>query len=141
MTRGRTVTQGVEDAILTARTRGCVMKFYSGPESVCNLMIRTSVHLIFVRVKRVVRILCTLKEIEEEHRDLIVQLRSFPVSGLIIRELWIYSKHGTYRYFRVGDAGIEEIDWNGIPVKMPEEGLSPAGGTVTGGGTGNVFST
>jgi len=138
MTRGRPVTRGVDNAIEIARARGCVMKFYSGPESVCDLMIRSPVHLIFVRVKRFDRILSTPKEIEEEHRDLILQLRSFPVSGLIIRELWVYSKHGTYRFFRLGDTSIEEIDRESISPGMPEEGVSPDGGTVEGEGAGTV---
>ena len=140
MTRGRKVTQGVENAIRIAGTRGCVMKFCTGPECMCDFMIRTPVTIVFVRVKRFIRILSPLPVIEGEHRNLVLQLRSFPGSDNISRELWLYSKHGTFRYFRIGTTILEEIDVNGLPLRMPEGDPSPATDTVATGVTGAVSS-
>ncbi len=140
MTRGRPVTKGVMDAIRIAGARGCVMKFCPGPESMCDFQIRTPVHVIFIRVKRFVRILAPLAEIEAEHRSFIQLLRSFPVSDSILRELWVYSKHGTYRYFRVTDTGIVEIDRAGLPLPIAGGAQPPAAGAATAGGNGTVSS-
>jgi hypothetical protein len=122
MTKGRRPTTGLDDAILTARARGEVMKFCPDLERVCDFMIRSTGHLVFVRVKRVSRLQCTQKEIEKECNETIQLLRSLPGSGPVIRELWIYTRHG-WRYFRVGDTGIERIDKDGMPI--PEQGDTP----------------
>jgi hypothetical protein len=140
MTRGRKVTRGVDNAIRIAGTRGCVMKFCSGPESMCDFMIRTPTSLVFVRVKRFDRITSGLPVIEAEHRSQVLQLRSFPGSAIITRELWIYSKHGTYRYFRVGNTTLEEIDITGLPLRILEGDSSTAADTVATGATGAVSS-
>jgi hypothetical protein len=140
MTRGRPVTKGVADAIRLAGARGYVMKFYPGPESMCDFLIRTPVHVIFVRVKRFLRILAPPAEIESEHRDLIQLLRSFPVSDSILRELWVYSKHGTYRYFRVTDTGIMEIDRAGLAIPNAGGAQLPAAGAAASGGNDTISS-
>jgi hypothetical protein len=116
------------------------MKFCPGPESMCDFQIRTPVHVVFVRVRRFLRILAPLAEIEAEHRNIIQLLRSFPASDSILRELWVYSKHGTYRYFRVTGTGIVEIDRAGLTVP-PVRGEQPlAAGAGAAGGNGTVSS-
>ena len=46
-------------------------------------------------------------EVVEIDRDLIPELRAR--SGPAPAELWPYNKHGSYRYFRVTDAGLIEL--------------------------------
>jgi hypothetical protein len=122
MTRGRPVTKALDDALPVARARGDVMKFCPETESTCDLMIRTSVHLVFIRIKRVCKIRCTKEEIAAELQEWIILLHSFPVSESILCELWVYTKQNSWRYFRVGSTGLVEIGRDGNPVHLPEKG-------------------
>jgi hypothetical protein len=136
MTRGRLVTKGLDEAIQTAGARGAIMKFSPYGEIVCNFLIRSPLRLTFVRIKYASRFHGTLAEIEAEYRDLIGRLRSIPGSSLVIRELWIYSRYGTWRYFRVTETGIEETSMEYMPVKNEGEKHLMVAGKVTAEGTG-----
>ena len=136
MTRGRRPTTELDDAILTARARGTIMKFFPEEEIVCNFLIRSPTRLIFVRIKYASRFHGTLLEIEAEYRELIGRLRSVPGSSFVIRELWIYSRYGTWRYFRVGDTVIEEISMDDMPVKNEGKEHVATAGKVTAAGAG-----
>ncbi|MCX6691154.1 MAG: hypothetical protein NTW33_03650 [Methanoregula sp.] len=138
MTRGRPVTKALDEALLIAKTRGDVMKFCPDTESACDMMIRTSVHLVFVRIKRVCKIRCTKEEIGAELQEWIILLRSFPVSESILCELWVYTKQNSWRYFRVGSSGLEEIGRDGNPVRQPEKGPAITGRDVTEGEAGTT---
>ena len=82
-------------------------------------MIISNGHLIFVRVRTAIRIHCTREEIEREFRDPIMQLRYVPGPGPVIRELWVYSRYGIWRFFRIEDTSIMEICQDGTPLKNP----------------------
>jgi hypothetical protein len=125
MTKGRPATTGVDDAVVIARKRGCVMRIVYGLESTCDLFIRTAACVVFVKTRRTDKIVAAVKEIEHACQDLIAELRLFPASAQILLELWIYSKHGTYRFFRIGEAGLAEVDRDGMPVPLPEEIAAP----------------
>ena len=125
MTKGRPATTGVDDAVVIAHKRGCVMRIVYGLESISDLIIRTAAYVVFVKTRRTEKITATIQEIEHAYHNLIAELRLFPVSAQILRELWIYSKHGTYRFFRVGEAGLAEVDRNGMPVPLPKEITAP----------------
>lgn len=128
MKRGRPATRGIKDAVSIAQKRGCVMRVQPGPDSVCDFLIRTAALLIFVRVVRFEKIVAPAHEIAYECRGIIAELRLFPPSLQIRIELWIYTRHGTYRFFRLTDTGLEEIQQDGeaIPAPVKEEGSSPA---------------
>jgi hypothetical protein len=119
MTRGRLPKKGLEDAILVAKARGTVMIFLQNKETLCDFMIMVNGHLVFIRVRTATRIRGTQEEIEREFRESIMQLRSFPSSGLILKELWIYSRYGIWRFFRIEDTGMVEICQNGTQLKNP----------------------
>ena len=58
----------------------------------------------------------TLAEISAEYADAIAGLCTVPCGGPVSRELWLYSRHGALRFFRVGENGsLEEIDRDGVP--------------------------
>ncbi len=122
MTRGRRPTTGLDDAIVTARARGEVMTFCPEPDRVCDFVIRSPGHVIFVRLQRVSRLHCSPKNVEAECSETIDLIRSLPGSGPVSRELWIYSRHG-WRYFRIEDISIERIGKDGMPA--PEPGKEP----------------
>lgn len=128
MTKGRPATRGVDDAVVIARTRGCTMRIQHGLESICDLMVRTATHIIIIKTRRFDRITATVAEIGHECHGPIGELRLFPQSAQIALELWVYNKHGTYRFFRVGVAGLAEIGRDGEPVPVPGEPAKPAGG-------------
>jgi hypothetical protein len=136
MTRGRPVTKALDDALPVARARGNVMRFCPETESACDMMIRTSVHLVFIRIKRVCKIRCTKEEIGAEVQEWLLLLRSFPVSESILCELWVYTKQNSWRYFRVGSNGLVEIGRDGNPIRLPEKGPAITGRQVTMGGAG-----
>ena len=117
MKRGRPAIKGIDNATAIARRRGCVMRVMYAPDSVCDLVIRTAMLVIFVRVVRFERIVAPVSEIEHDCRGILAELRLFPQSPQIRHELWIYSKHGTYRCFRLTEAGgLEEIRQDGEAV-------------------------
>jgi hypothetical protein len=138
MTRGRPVSKALDEAIPVARARGNVMKFCPEPESACDLMIRTSVHLVFVRIKRVCKIRCTKEEIGAELQEWVIVLCSLPVSESILCELWVYTKQGSWRYFRVRSTGLVEIGRDGNPIRLPEKGPAITGREGTTGGAGTT---
>ena len=119
MTRGRLPKKGLGDAILVATARGTVMIFLQNKETWCDFMIMGNGHLVFVRIRKAKRIRGTREEMEREFRDPVMELRSFPSSGPVIRELWAYSRYGIWRFFRIEDACIVEICQDGTPLKNP----------------------
>jgi hypothetical protein len=119
MTRGRLPKKGLEDAILVAKARGTVMPFLQNRESICDFMILGNGNLVVVRVRKARCIRGTREEIEKEFREPIKGLMYFPSSGLIFKELWIYSRYGIWRFFRIEDTGIVEICQDGTPMKNP----------------------
>jgi len=125
MTKGRPATTGIDDAVVIARKRGCVMRIVYGLESLSDLVIRTASYVAFVKTRRTEKITATIQEIEHAYHNLIAELRLFPVSAQILRELWIYSKHGTYRFFRIDEAGLIEVDRDGMPVSLRGEITAP----------------
>ena len=121
MKRGRPATKGIDDAIVIALRRGCVMRVTYSYQSVCDFFIRMVTWVIFVRVIRFEKITAPVHEIEHECRGILAELRLFPPSQQIQLELWIYSRHGTYRFFRLTEAGLKEIRQDGeiAPATVP----------------------
>ena len=146
MTKGRPLTRGIDDAVAIARKRGCVMKFEYGLENTCDLMIRTVPFIVLIRLRRMDKITATPSEIEHACRDIIAELRFFPASPQIVLEIWPYSRHGTYRFFRVNGTGLLELGPDGEPApagpaengKSPQE---PGPGPEPGNGTPGPSST
>lgn len=125
MTRGRQPTKNRDAGIERAGARGTVMQFVPEAGMVCNFMIRGAGRIIFVRIKRAARLHGKVPELAADHDELIAGLRTLPGSGPVTRELWLYSKKGIWRYFRVTDTGIEETGPDGellLPAGKPSAG-------------------
>ncbi len=58
-------------------------------------------------------ILATIQELTDEFKDEIAQLRLIARDAAITAELWIRSKHGTWRFFLVMPDALVEIDREG----------------------------
>jgi hypothetical protein len=119
MTRGRLPQKGLDEALPVAMGRGTVMSIRQTKESVCDFTITAQDQVVLVRVRKAIRIHSLLEETEREFREPILRLRSFPGPGPVVRELWLYSRHGTWRFFRIEDAGIMEIGKDGTSLKNP----------------------
>ena len=95
------------------------MGFVKNRENRCDFMILGNGNLIFVRVRKARRVGDTREEMEREFGEPVMQLRSFPSSGLVTRELWTYTRYGIWRFFRIDDTTIVEICQDGTPLRNP----------------------
>jgi hypothetical protein len=119
MTRGRPSTTGISGAAPVARARGEFVPFGTSPEAVFDFMIRTPTTLTFVRVQYITSLYLPVAEVRQQHHDLIAQLRSR--CSPAVAELWPYNKHGSYRYFRIGNNGVTELDSRGDALATDEQ--------------------
>ena len=69
----------------------------------------------FIRVKYAVRILASPAEIAAEFREAVLALQAIPSDTAILRELWLCSKHGTLRFFRILADQLIELGLDGQP--------------------------
>ena len=109
MSHGPLPAKGFDAALPVALARGHVMFFWRGRGSTSDLMVSGNGILAIIAIRNAPRLYGTLAEIEAEFRDAIARLRIHPAGGPVSRELWLYSRYGVLRYFRVEDAGIVEL--------------------------------
>jgi hypothetical protein len=121
-------TKGFEVAIPVALRRGRVMQFRPSPAYVSSFMFYGNGLLVLVSLRLARKLFhATLNEISAEYADAIAGLCTIPCGGPVCRELWLYSRYGALRFFRVGaDDSLEEIDRDGVPfVDGKPVGASP----------------
>ena len=126
MTRGPVSEQAIAWAVALAAVRGTVYDFRKQRECPCDFQIVSSSGIAFVRVKRTRCLHRTAEELGAECRDHVLRLRAVPRAPAVTRELWICSRSGRWRFFRVTDTGLDEIPG---PVPALPAG-SPAAQTV-----------
>jgi hypothetical protein len=71
----------------------------------------------FVMVKRLDRLTCLPEDIVHDFSGAISLLRFIASTPGISRELWLYTPHGAWRFFRVLDDRIVELDRDGKPIE------------------------
>jgi hypothetical protein len=138
MTRGRPVTTALDVALHIARQRGTVMTFTPGPENFAHFLIRSPGTLTFVLIRYASRLHVTPEEIGSNYHEALVMLRSVPGSAVLVRELWLYSRYGGWRYFRIGDAGVEEVGIENMPLQVTGTATSPIPGDAPVAGEGTA---
>jgi len=121
----RTLPEGIS----LARLRGKVELTRHTREALYHLTIVAAGMVAFVRVRFAAQILATLPEIEAEFKKDLVRLRAIVQDAAISRELWLRSRYGTWRFFRITETGLVEIDRNG---QVFFEAGDPDSGPVTG---------
>lgn len=112
--------RALPEAIAIARPRGKVQVAVRGPEARYHFTIDATTTGAFVRVRFTPRILASPADIAAEFREELVRLRSIMRDVTISRELWLRSKHGTWRFFRVTAEGVVEIDRSGQEISEKE---------------------
>jgi len=113
MTRGPRPHRALAEAIPIAKTRGIVQMALSGPERIFDIAIVSKIPVTFTRVMFAPEILATIHELAEYYKQEIAQLRIIARDAAVTAELWIRSKHGTWRFFLVTPSTLVEIDRGG----------------------------
>lgn len=88
----------------------------TGPERIIDFTIVSKIPVAFVRVKYAEQILASLAGVASDFQEEIRKLRIIARDAAITAELWIRSRHGTWRFFLVTDTGLTEIDRQGWPL-------------------------
>ena len=125
MRRGPQISQGLALALPFALKRGHVMVFMATLLNLAEFLITGNGLFVLVRVQLARRIRSDIGEIEAEFADAIAGLRLVPRTGPVSCELWLYSRHGTLRHFRIEDTRIVEIDCYGTPPGLAKPVAGP----------------
>jgi len=109
------------------------MIFFPSLTNVGEFLITGNGHFVLVGIRFARRIRAALHEIEAEFAEAIVDLRLVPRTGPVSCELWLYSRYGTLRHFRVNDTALAEVDLFGMPLARakPTAFTGPAGNEQT----------
>jgi hypothetical protein len=81
--------------------------------------------LAVVQLRKASRLHGTVADIAAAHRDVIENLRLYPAGGPVSRELWLFSRYGVLRFFRVEASGITEIGADGKVLLQTNPGGNP----------------
>jgi hypothetical protein len=101
------------EAFPIAKARGIVQMAVSGPERIFDIAIISKVPVAFARVMFAPEILATIQQLANDFKEEIAQLRILARDAAITDELWLRSKHGTWRFFLVTPNSLVEIDRGG----------------------------
>lgn len=118
MSRGRRPLVALSEAVHIARKRGETKTFMNEPGMICNFVIYSPGFTAHVRIKRITRVHCSHAWIEGEARDALATLRAIAPGTGISRELWCFLPRGAFRFFRVTETGLVELNRDGSV--MPE---------------------
>ena len=116
MSRGPRPFQTLRDAIPIARMRGTVQMAERGPEALFDFMIAQTKPVAVVSVKYTEYIRALLADIARDFDDEIRRLRSITQDAALSCELWLRSRYGTWRFFRVMPDALIEIGRDGQPL-------------------------
>ena len=116
MSRGPPSHRALADAIPIARQRGTIQTAGRGPEKLYDFTIVSVLPVAFVRVTYCARIHAPVAELAMEFQDILIRLRSITRHEAISRELWLRSRHGTWRYFRLIADYLIELSKDGQPL-------------------------
>jgi hypothetical protein len=101
-----------------AQLRGVVQMSGLGPERIFDISIVSKLPITFARVMFAPHILAAIVEIADDFKDEITHLRIIARDSAITAELWLRSKHGTWRFFMVTATGLVELDREGKPLPV-----------------------
>jgi hypothetical protein len=113
VTRGRPPLKAQEKAFSIAEKRGLVQRYQHRRGNTCNFSIMSPGLVSFVTVQRLERLTALPEDILYDFAVAIGLLRFIASSPDISRELWLRTPHGAWRFFRILDNGIIELDRDG----------------------------
>lgn len=138
MSRGPRPHRALAEAIPIAKSRGIIQMAASGPERIFDIAIISKVPLTFTRVMFAPEILATTRQLADDFKEEIAQIRIIARDAAITAELWLRSKHGTWRFFLVMPDSLVEIDREGKRL-VSGQTLAYATGTPVGEGRVSPF--
>jgi len=130
MSRGPVPQKAREESLEIAGRCGHVQRYMHREGNLCELTIMSPGIVRFVTAMRLVRLSSDPRDILHEYATVIGQLRFIASSPSISRELWLRTPHGAWRFFRIPDTGILELDRFGMP--LANAILSAGTGTASG---------
>ena len=107
MTRGPDSEQAVAWAKDRAELQGDVYLFRKNRDRPCDFLIVNDRRIIFVAVKRTRSLYRPVEDLGAEYQEAVLRLRMVK-NPSVERQLWLFSRRGKYRTFRVTATGIEE---------------------------------
>jgi hypothetical protein len=113
MTRSIRPYRAFGEAIPIAQARGLIQKAMSGPEQIFDIAIVSKIPYTFARVMFAPEILASVKDLAEYYEKEITRLRLIARDAAGTAELWLRSKHGSWRFFLITPNAIVEIDREG----------------------------
>ena len=116
MSRGPPSRRTLAYSIPIARQRGTIQVAGCGPENLYDFAIVFALPVAFVRVSYCSRIHAPVAELMVEFQDELLQLRRVTRHDAISRELWLRSRHGTWRFFRLTSESLVELGQDGQPL-------------------------
>lgn len=116
MSRGPRPHRALAAAMPIAQLRGVFQMSGLGPERIYDISIISKIPVTFARVMFAPQILVAIEQIAGDFKDEIDKLRIIARDAAISAELWLRSKHGTWRFFLVTGTGLIEIDRDGKPL-------------------------
>ena len=105
--------RALKDAIPIAKARGLIQLAMGGPERIYDISIVSKIPIVFATVMFAPKILAPLTELIEYYENDLARLRVIARDAAVVVELWIRSRHGTWRFFQVTPSTIVEIDRDG----------------------------
>jgi hypothetical protein len=116
MPRGRKPLIALSEAKHIAEKRGDARHFRHEPDMICTFVIYMIGLVAHVQVRRIERIRFTTEWLEREAAGDLATLRFIASSPEISRELWVYSPKSAFRFFRVLENSLVELDRSGNPL-------------------------
>jgi len=113
MTRGPRPWKALGEAVPIAKARGFIQLAMGGPERIYDIAIVSKIPVTFASVMYGPKILAGIPELVEYYKKDLARLRLIVHDAAVTAELWIRSKHGTWRFFRVTPSTLVEIDREG----------------------------
>ncbi len=146
MARGRPPDQALKEAKAIARRQGKLCENTKGRGLLYDFAIHLAFLTIYVQVRRMKTVAGSAEDILSACASDIARIRRVPATAVLIRELWVRSATGAWRYFLVLDDLLIEIPAEAMPESMigtrhlreaapgPDRSSLPGGAPVVGGG-------
>ncbi len=113
MTRGPRPWKALDAAIQIAKARGIIQMAAGGSERIYDISIVSKIPIVFTTVMFAPKILASIPELVEYYNRDLARLRLIARDAAVTAELWIRSRHGTWRFFLVRPNTLAEIDREG----------------------------
>jgi len=119
MTRGPLPRSVFAEAAAIAARRGTLKWFSRADGDSSHFAIFGIDFVSLVGIRRVRRLRAGPEEICREFHDTIARLKAAVLTSHVVRELWLCSYHGSWRFFQIVGCDLAELDHEGRPVTGP----------------------